>query len=195
MDFLSLFTGSDKTGSDEPAADKPALVGIARLAAEGESLRQGHRGRILHPAGPSPCSTAASACANALHLDHQSLPRLRICLQVLLRPLHPRIHGNARRHAISSRRSTSSSMPPTCCGRNCAGSNQDEQIALGTATDPYQPAERRFEVTRAILEEFARHRGLELGIVTKSNLVVRDLDLLTKWRNTTSFRSTSPSRR
>jgi DNA repair photolyase len=54
----------------------------------------------------------------------------------------------------------------------------DEAIALGTATDPYQPAERRYEVTLGILEEFARHRGYELGIVTKSNLIVRDLDLL-----------------
>src|SRR5271163_1883360 len=53
-----------------------------------------------------------------------------------------------------------------------------EVIALGTATDPYQPAERRYEVTRSILEEFARHRGFELGIVTKSNLVVRDVELL-----------------
>ena len=53
-----------------------------------------------------------------------------------------------------------------------------EEIAIGTATDPYQPAERRFEVTRAILEEFARHRGLEIGIVTKSNLILRDTDLL-----------------
>ena len=53
-----------------------------------------------------------------------------------------------------------------------------EAIALGTATDPYQPAERRYEITRAILEEFARHRGYELGIVSKSNLIVRDLDLL-----------------
>ena len=54
----------------------------------------------------------------------------------------------------------------------------NESIALGTATDPYQPAERRYGVTREILEEFARHRGYELGIVTKSNLVERDLELL-----------------
>src|SRR5260370_32447308 len=54
----------------------------------------------------------------------------------------------------------------------------NEAIALGTATDPYQPAERRYEVTRGILEEFARHRGFELGIITKSNLIARDLDLL-----------------
>src|ERR1700675_3868153 len=53
-----------------------------------------------------------------------------------------------------------------------------EEIAIGTATDPYQPAERRFEITRAILEDFARHGGLEVGIVTKSNLVLRDIDVL-----------------
>lgn len=53
-----------------------------------------------------------------------------------------------------------------------------EQIAIGTATDPYQPIERKLEITRAILEEFARHSGLELGIVTKSALVARDIDLL-----------------
>jgi DNA repair photolyase len=53
-----------------------------------------------------------------------------------------------------------------------------EPIALGTATDPYQPAERRYEITRGLLQEFARHRGFELGIVTKSNLILRDIDLL-----------------
>jgi DNA repair photolyase len=53
-----------------------------------------------------------------------------------------------------------------------------EQIAIGTATDPYQPAEHRFEITRAILEELSRHSGLEIGIVTKSNLVTRDADIL-----------------
>jgi DNA repair photolyase len=56
------------------------------------------------------------------------------------------------------------------------------QIALGTATDPYQPLERRQKVTRSLLEVFARHGGLRLGIVTKSPLIVRDLDLLTQIR-------------
>jgi DNA repair photolyase len=51
-------------------------------------------------------------------------------------------------------------------------------IAIGTATDPYQPAERRFARTRSILEVFARERGWHLGIITKSDLIVRDLDLL-----------------
>src|SRR5215469_703572 len=53
-----------------------------------------------------------------------------------------------------------------------------EHIALGTATDPYQPAERRFERTRSILEVFAKESGRYLGITTKSDLVVRDVELL-----------------
>ena len=51
-------------------------------------------------------------------------------------------------------------------------------LAIGTATDPYQPIERRARITRSILQVFARNEGFQLGIVTKSNLVVRDLDLL-----------------
>ena len=54
----------------------------------------------------------------------------------------------------------------------------DDQIALGTATDPYQPAERKFALTRSILEVFARVGGLNLSITTKSTLIARDLDLL-----------------
>ena len=54
---------------------------------------------------------------------------------------------------------------------------QDE-IAIGTATDPYQPIERREQVTRSLLEVFARKSGLGLGIITKSTLIERDIDLL-----------------
>jgi DNA repair photolyase len=52
------------------------------------------------------------------------------------------------------------------------------EIALGTATDPYQPIERRARITRSILEVFARKAGYRLGIVTKSRLIERDIDLL-----------------
>src|SRR5467141_3491032 len=55
---------------------------------------------------------------------------------------------------------------------------QGEHIAIGTATDPYQPAEREFGTTRAILEQMATRKGLSVSITTKSNQVVRDLDLL-----------------
>ena len=53
-----------------------------------------------------------------------------------------------------------------------------DEIALGTATDPYQPLERRECVTRSLLEVFARKQGYCLGIITKSNLILRDRDLL-----------------
>ena len=43
-----------------------------------------------------------------------------------------------------------------------------EEIALGAATDPYQPAEGRFAVTRGVLEAMRRVPGLRIGITTKS---------------------------
>src|ERR1700740_2031783 len=53
-----------------------------------------------------------------------------------------------------------------------------DQIAIGTATDPYQPAERKFGLTRSMLEVFSRVGGPDPLITTKSGLIVRDLDLL-----------------
>ncbi len=61
-----------------------------------------------------------------------------------------------------------------------SGSGGIEEIALGTATDPYQPIERTARITRSLLEVFARQSGLRLGIVTKSTLIERDIDLLTQ---------------
>src|SRR2546425_12965387 len=51
-------------------------------------------------------------------------------------------------------------------------------IVIGTATDPYQPAERRFRLTRGILERLARCEGLNIGIITKRPLIARDTDVL-----------------
>ena len=54
----------------------------------------------------------------------------------------------------------------------------EHSLVIGTATDPYQPAERRFRLTRRVLEVLLRYRGLAIGLITKSPLVTRDLDLL-----------------
>ena len=54
----------------------------------------------------------------------------------------------------------------------------DEAIAIGTATDPYQPIERDAQITRSVLEVLAGRHGLRIGLVTKSTLVARDIDLL-----------------
>ena len=51
-------------------------------------------------------------------------------------------------------------------------------VAIGTATDPYQPAERRYRITRRMLEVFAGTSGLKIGITTKSDLIARDADVL-----------------
>src|SRR5579883_3369752 len=59
-----------------------------------------------------------------------------------------------------------------------SGFTKAEHIAIGTATDPYQPAEREYGVTRACLEQLAKREGLSVSIITKSNQIVRDLDLL-----------------
>jgi DNA repair photolyase len=52
-------------------------------------------------------------------------------------------------------------------------------IAIGTNTDPYQPIERRYEVMRRILEVLER-AGHPVGIVTKSALITRDIDILAR---------------
>ena len=54
---------------------------------------------------------------------------------------------------------------------------QPATIALGANTDPYQPIERRYRITRQVLEVLAEH-GHPVGIITKSALVLRDLDIL-----------------
>ncbi|MBM3286931.1 MAG: radical SAM protein [Candidatus Eisenbacteria bacterium] len=51
-------------------------------------------------------------------------------------------------------------------------------IAIGTVTDPYQPAEARFGITRRMLDLLARCPGLSLTITTRSCLIWRDLSLL-----------------
>jgi DNA repair photolyase len=53
-----------------------------------------------------------------------------------------------------------------------------QPLVIGTATDPYQPAERRFGLTRRILEVLRSYQGLSIEIITKSPLVTRDIDLL-----------------
>jgi DNA repair photolyase len=62
--------------------------------------------------------------------------------------------------------------------RELAASNyRVRTMAMGTNTDPYQPIERQYRVTRSILEVLAR-TDHPVGIVTKSNLILRDLDIL-----------------
>ena len=154
----------------------PQLVGIARLAAEGESLRQGHEVEYF----TLPTRSLLNRCTGVRMPFTWTINPYRgcefACKYCYARYTHEFMEMRdgvdfeqkiyVKQHAADLLRQELRRVKP------------GEQIAIGTATDPYQPAERRFEVTRAILEELARHQGLDLGIVTKGNLILRDLDLL-----------------
>src|ERR1700690_1559337 len=156
---------------------KPKLIGIARLASEGESLRQGHEVEYF----TLPVRSLLNRCTGVrmpftwtINPDRGCEIPCKYCYARYSHEFMEMRDGVdfeqkifVKQHAADLLRQELRHVKP------------GEEIAIGTATDPYQPAERRFEVTRAILEELARHEGLELGIITKGSLILRDLDLLT----------------
>jgi len=166
-----------QTPSLFPLSEKPSLVGIARLASEGESLREGHDVEYF----TLPARSLLNHCVSNRRLPFSwTINPYRgcefACKYCYARYTHEFMEmrdGAEFEQKIYVKQHTAGLLR-----RDLHRVKPGEGIALGTATDPYQPAERRYEITRGILEEFAHHRGLELGIVTKSNLVVRDLDLL-----------------
>src|SRR5271165_5580333 len=155
---------------------KPKLIGIARLAANGESLRLGHEVEYF----TLPSRSLLNRCHSERVPFACTINPYRgcefSCKYCYARYTHEFMEMRdgaeferkiyVKEHAADLLRQELRQVKP------------GEDIAIGTATDPYQPAERRYEVTRAILQELVRHHGLELGIITKSNLILRDLDLL-----------------
>ncbi len=155
---------------------EPKLVGIARLASEGETLRQGHDVEYF----TLPVRSLLNRCTGSRMPFTWTINPYRgcefACKYCYARYTHEFMELRdgvdfeqkifVKQHAANLLRQELRHVKP------------GEDIAIGTATDPYQPAERRFEITRTVLEELARHRGLEVGIVTKSNLVLRDLEVL-----------------
>ena len=159
-----------------PLADHPALVGIARLAASGDSLREGHNVEYF----TLPSKSLLNRC-----VSNRDMPftwtinpyrgcefACRYCYARYTHEFMEMRDGLAFERKIYVKQHAANLLR-----QELRQVKTGECIAIGTATDPYQPAERRYEVTRAILEEFSRHHGLHLGIVTKSDLPVRDLEL------------------
>jgi len=156
---------------------KSPLVGIARLASEGESLREGHQVEYF----TLPAKSLLNRCTSSRNMPFTwTINPYRGC-EFGCRYCYARYTHEfmEMRNSLEFEQKIYVKQHAAELLRNdLRRVKASESIALGTATDPYQPAERRYEVTRSILEEFARHRGFELGIVTKSNLIVRDIDLL-----------------
>ncbi len=159
---------------DNPAPDQQ-LTGIARLAAQGEHLRDGHLVEFF------------SLDARSI-LNRCDVPRMPFrwtinpyrgcefaCKYCYARYTHEFMElGDLEfEQKIYVKQNVDWLLR-----RDLKKVKPGEEIAIGTATDPYQPAEEKFEATRAILTEFSRHRGFDIGIVTKSNLILRDLDVL-----------------
>jgi DNA repair photolyase len=154
----------------------PKLIGIARLAAEGTSLRQGHEVEYFTLSTRS----LLNRCTGVRMPFTWTINPYRgcefACKYCYARYTHEFMEMRdgvdfeqkiyVKQHAANLLRQELKRVKP------------GEQIAIGAATDPYQPAERHFEVTRAIVEELARHQGLEIGLITKGNLILRDLEVL-----------------
>src|SRR5579862_8489484 len=157
--------------------DKPRLIGIARLAAEGESLREGHNVEYF----TLPSKSLLNRCVSNRQMPFTwTINPYRGC-EFACKYCYARYT-----HEFMEMRDGLEFERKIYVKQQAAGLlrhdlhrvKSGEAIAIGTATDPYQPAERRYEITRVILEEFARHSGFEVGIISKSNLMVRDLDVL-----------------
>jgi DNA repair photolyase len=155
----------------------PKLVGIARIAAEGESLREGHNVEYFTLGTRSLLSRVVRE--RNLPFEWAINPYRGCefaCKYCYARYTHEFME---LRDGVDFERKIFVKQQAAALLRSeLKKVKQGEQIAIGTATDPYQPAERRFEITRAILEELALHSGLEIGIVTKSNMVTRDAEVL-----------------
>ena len=161
---------------EEPNSPSP-LVGIAKLAAAGESLRQGHDVEYI----TLPAKGLLNRCVSKRQLPFTwTINPYRgcefACKYCYARYTHEFME--MRDGVDFERKIYVKQQTAWLLRQELKKVKRSEQIAIGTATDPYQPAERRFEITRGILQELTLHHGLELGIVTKSDLVVRDIDLL-----------------
>ena len=151
------------------------LVGIARLASHAETVRQGHEVEYFK----LPVRSVLSRCKSTRVRFEWTINPYRgcefACKYCYARYTHEFMEMRngvdfeqkiyVKQHAAELLRQELHHVKP------------GESIVIGAATDPFQPAERRYEVTRAILEELSRHKGLNIGIITKSNLVLRDIDL------------------
>jgi DNA repair photolyase len=158
-------------------SSSPKLVGIARIAADAESLREGHNVEYFTLGARSLLSRVVSGrnlpFTWAINPYRGCEFACKYCYARYTHEFMELRDGVDFERKIFVKQEAAALLRSELKKVKCG-----EEIAIGTATDPYQPAERRFEITRAILEELAHHSGLEIGIVTKSNMVTRDAEIL-----------------
>src|SRR5438270_4018896 len=152
------------------------LVGIAKLAAEGEAVDEGHNVEYITLENRSVITRCLASRMPFVWMINPYRGCEFACKYCYARYTHEFMElrdGLDFERKIYVKQNTAWMLR-----QELKKVRSDEIIAIGTATDPYQPAERRFGITRAILDEFARHKGFDIGLVTKSNLILRDLEVL-----------------
>ncbi|MBE7198756.1 MAG: PA0069 family radical SAM protein [Parafilimonas terrae] len=141
------------------------------------------------PAAPSPLRTEVRAERSASIIARNTSPDIPFdrsvnpyrgcehgCIYCYARPTHAYL-GLSPGLDFESRLITKPEAAELLTRELAAPGYRPDTIALGTATDPYQPIEREHRLTRAVLEVLAEAHH-PVGITTKSDLVLRDLDLL-----------------
>ena len=177
----SLFPNVPSHRDTEPSAPAPQesasqLVGIARLAAE-SPLADAKRGTEYFQI---PVKSILNTCSSTRMPFRWTINPYRGCefgckycyarytheyMELDGGDFERKIYAKANAGAIVARDLATKEI-------------ESEHIAIGSATDPYQPAESEFGVTREILERMAERRDLSFSITTKSNRILRDLELL-----------------
>ena len=152
------------------------LVGIARLAAQGNLLTEKRRVEYR----TLPTRKWLNRCDSARVPFQWSINPYRGCefgcKYCYARYTHEFLER--RDSAAFETEIYAKDWDPAAFRDELAAVKPGQIIGIGTATDPYQPAERKFRRTRAVLEALQPLRGIAIFITTKSNLVPRDIDLL-----------------
>jgi DNA repair photolyase len=154
-----------------------SLTGIARLAAESDEILEKRRVRYFGMRSRS----ILNRCSNPKLPFYWTINPYRGCefgcKYCYARYTHEYMgmeDGTDFERLIYNKESAAAILAGELTGRKL----KSRPIAIGTATDPYQPAERHFETTRQILSVLASNRGLRVSITTKSCLITRDIELL-----------------
>ncbi len=169
--------GEDKANTLFPILGNHVPTGMARLAADAEDAGSGHL--VNFYALPVRSALNRSTSKRELWFARTINPYRGCefaCRYCYARYTHEFLNFNdpeAFEREIYIKQNL-----PWLLEQELRGFDPSEEIAIGTATDPYQPIERQAKVTRGVLEVLARQSGLRIGLVTKSTLIERDIELL-----------------
>jgi DNA repair photolyase len=181
-------TGTAETPSSTAAGMSPGakapLVGIARLAAFSLPAESRRKSEGKPEYFVLPVKSILNRCdSNRVPFEWTINPYRGCefgCKYCYARYTHEymEIDGGSFESKIFVKKDAAALLARDVAHKYAFDAPQAEHIAIGTATDPYQPAEREYGVTRACLEELAKREGMSISITTKSNQILRDVDLL-----------------